>query len=150
MTDVRPTPFLHRSADRILALSAALLSLAVYLITIYPGLFGLGDAAKFAFVGKILGTPHAPGYPLYVMVSHLFSYIPLGTLAYRMNVLSALLGAVAVAILYSAGRVLGFERPVALATSLALASATPSGRRRYTPRATRSTPRWSPAACSTC
>ena len=54
------------------------------------------------------------------MVSHLFSYIPLGTLAYRMNVLSALLGAVAVAILYSAGRVLGFERPVALATSLAL------------------------------
>ena len=101
-----------------MALSAALLSLAVYLITIYPGLFGLGDAAMFAFVGKILGTPHAPGYPLYVMVSHLFSYIPLGTLAYRMNVLSALLGAVAV--FYSAGRVLGCERPVALATSLAL------------------------------
>ena len=87
---------------------------------IYPGLFGLGDAAKFAFVGKVLGTPHAPGYPLYVMVSHLFSYVPLGTLAYRMNVLSALLAALAVALLYLAGRVLGYGRPVALATSLAL------------------------------
>ena len=113
-------PLLSRYADRLVAVSAALLSMVVYLMTIYPGLFGLGDAAKFAFVGKILGTPHAPGYPLYVMVSHLFSYIPLGTLAYRMNVLSALLAAVAVALVYFAGRVLGLERPVALATSLAL------------------------------
>ena len=85
-----------------------------------PGLFGLGDAAKFAFVGKILGTPHAPGYPLYVMVSHLFSYIPLGTLAYRMNVLSALLAAVAVAISTSPDGCSGSSAPVALATSLAL------------------------------
>jgi len=118
--DVRSAPLLSRYADWLVALPAALLSISVYLMTIYPGLFGLGDAAKFAFVGKILGTPHAPGYPLYVMVSHLFSYIPLGTLAYRMNVLSALLAAVAVAIVYFAGRVLGLERPVALATSLAL------------------------------
>ena len=120
MTDLRSSPVLSRYGDRLVALSAALLSMVVYLMTIYPGLFGLGDAAKFAFVGKILGTPHAPGYPLYVMVSHLFSYIPVGTLAYRMNLLSALFAAVAVAIVYFAGRVLGLERPVALATSLAL------------------------------
>jgi len=120
VTDLRSSPVLSRYGDRLVALSAALLSMVVYLMTIYPGLFGLGDAAKFAFVGKILGTPHAPGYPLYVMVSHLFSYIPVGTLAYRMNLLSALFAAVAVAIVYFAGRVLGLERPVALATSLAL------------------------------
>ena len=103
-----------------MAVSAALLSLIVYLITIYPGLFGLGDAAKFAFVGKILGMLHAPGYPLYVMVSHLFSVRCRSARSPTASVLSALLAAIAVALVYFAGRVLGYERPVALATSLAL------------------------------
>ncbi|MEO6222321.1 MAG: hypothetical protein ABIP90_03660, partial [Vicinamibacterales bacterium] len=55
-----------RWIERALALAAAWLTFQVYLITIYPGLFGMGDAAKFSFVGKVLGTPHAPGYPMYV------------------------------------------------------------------------------------
>ena len=50
--------------------------LGVYVATIYPGLLDIGDASKFAFIGRVLGTPHAPGYPLYVMVSHLFGTRP--------------------------------------------------------------------------
>ena len=103
-----------------LALGAALLTFQVYMITIYPGLFGMGDAAKFSFVGKVLGTPHAPGYPMYVMVSHLFSYVPIGSLAFRMNVLSALLAAVAVYLLYFAARALGTRPAVAVSAALAL------------------------------
>ena len=120
MTNGDRPSFLASFGDRIVAVAAALLTLNVYLLTIYPGLFGVGDAAKFAFVGKVLGIPHAPGYPLYVAVSHLFSYVPLGTLAYRMNVLSALLAAAAVAVVYGAGRVLGLERAVAVSAALAL------------------------------
>jgi len=109
----------HRWVDRGLALGVAVLTFQVYLITIYPGLFGMGDAAKFSFVGKVLGTPHAPGYPMYVMVSHLFSYVPWGTLAFRMNVLSALLGALAVFFLYFAARALGTRPAVAASAALA-------------------------------
>lgn len=108
-----------RWVERALALGAALLTFVVYLVTIYPGLFGMGDAAKFSFVGKVLGTPHAPGYPMYVMVSHLFSYVPIGSLAFRMNVLSALLGAVAVYLLYFGARALGTRPMVAVAAALA-------------------------------
>jgi hypothetical protein len=112
---------MSRWTERALAFAAALLIFAVYLKTIYPGLFGMGDAAKFSFVGKILGTPHAPGYPMYVMVSHLFSYIPIdGSLAYRMNVLSALLGALAVYFCYFAARALEARPAVALSAALAL------------------------------
>ena len=107
------------AADRLLASATAVLTFIVYLLTIYPGIYGLGDAAKFAFVGKVLGTPHAPGYPLYVMVSHLFSYLPFGTLAYRMNVLSAVLGSAAVAVCYFATRALGVRRAVSVAVALA-------------------------------
>lgn len=105
--------------ERGLAFAVAMLTFAVYLVTIYPGLFGMGDAAKFSFVGKVLGTPHAPGYPMYVMVSHLFSYVPWGTLAFRMNVLSALLGALAVFLLYFAARALGTRPAVAASAALA-------------------------------
>ncbi len=106
-------------SDRILAVGVAFLIFQVYFVTIYPGLFGMGDAAKFSFVGKVLGTPHAPGYPMYVMVSHLFSYISWGTLAFRMNVLSALLGALAVFFLYFAARALGTRPAVAAFAALA-------------------------------
>lgn len=112
---------MSRWTERALAFGAALLIFAVYLKTIYPGLFGMGDAAKFSFVGKILGTPHAPGYPMYVMVSHLFSYVPIdGSLAFRMNVLSALLGALAVYLCYFAARAIGARPAVAMSAALAL------------------------------
>ena len=112
---------MSRWTERALAFGAALLIFAVYLKTIYPGLFGMGDAAKFSFVGKVLGTPHAPGYPMYVMVSHLFSYVPIdGSLAFRMNVLSALLGALAVYLCYFAARALGTRPAVAVSAALAL------------------------------
>ena len=111
--------FAERHGDGVIAALAGILTLSVYLYTIFPGVFMVGDAAKFTFVGKVLGIPHAPGYPLYVTVSHLFSYLPFGTLAYRMNVMSALLGATAVATLYLAGRTLGLERAVALGAALA-------------------------------
>jgi len=110
-----------RWTERAFAGAAAVLTLVVYLLTIYPGLFGMGDAAKFSFVGKVLGTPHAPGYPMYVMVSHLFSYVPIGgSLAFRMNVLSAVLGAVAVYFLYFGARALGTRPAVAVSAALAL------------------------------
>jgi hypothetical protein len=117
MTGVRLS---GRTWDCLFASCAGGLAFAVYLTTMYPGLFGLGDAAKFAFVGKVLGTPHAPGYPLYIAISHVFSYVPWGTLAHRMNVLSGILAGVTVLLTYFAARTLCLERAVAISISLAL------------------------------
>src|SRR4029078_3776660 len=106
--------------DAIVAIVAAAVVFAVYVRTMYPGIFGVGDATKFAFVGKVLGTPHAPGYPLYVMVSHAFSYLPWGTLAHRMNGMSALFGALAVGLAYGAARMIGLGPLAAFAGALSL------------------------------
>ena len=110
-----------RRADALLSAAVGLVALAVYLATLYPGLTGVGDAAKFSFVGPVLGTPHAPGYPLYLIVSHLFSYLPLGTLAYRLNALSAVCGALTAALAYLIARRLGARPAVAASAALALA-----------------------------
>ena len=53
--------------DALLAVVAGLAAFGLYLATQYPGLSDIGDASKFAFVGRALGIPHAPGYPLYVL-----------------------------------------------------------------------------------
>lgn len=103
-----------------LALMAGAAAFAVYLATIYPGLMPIGDAAKFSFVGRVLGTPHPPGYPLWVMVSHVFGYVPWGTLAYRMNVLSALFAAGAVVATFAIARRLGAGRVAAAAAAVSL------------------------------
>src|SRR3954447_9607546 len=82
-------------SDWRLATLTAVTAFAVYLRTLFPGLGGGGDSAKFQYVGSVLGTPHPPGYPLYVLVSFLFSRLPAGSLAWRMNVMSAFFAALA-------------------------------------------------------
>jgi len=105
--------------DWLVALLVAGAVFAIYVATMYPGLHDVGDAAKFSFVGKVLGTPHAPGYPLYILASHLFSYVPWGTLAHRMNGLSAIVGALAVMLVYFAARRAGTGKLAAASAALA-------------------------------
>ena len=100
--------------------AVVLLTLVVYLVTMYPGLGGGGDAAKFRFLGHVLGTAHPPGYPLYVLVSWLFSVLPFGTLAYRINLMSAVFGALAAGATYVSVRSLGGGRAAAVAAALGL------------------------------
>ena len=47
----------------------------------------------------VWGTPHNPGYPLYIVVSHLLAKLPVGTLAFRINLMSAVFGALAAGLL---------------------------------------------------
>lgn len=69
----------------------------LYLRTLLPDFGGPEDSPKFQFLGYVLGTAHEPGYPLYVMLDWLFSLIPVGTVAFRANLMSAVWGASAVA-----------------------------------------------------
>ena len=100
--------------------AVVLLTLATYLVTMYPGLGGGGDAAKFRYLGHVLGTAHPPGYPLYTLVSWLFSVLPVGSLAYRINLMSAVCGALAAGATYVSVRSLGGARAAAVAAALLL------------------------------
>ena len=104
-----------------LAAAAATAALAVYVLTLAPGLIAITDTPKFQFIGRILGTAHPPGYPLYVLVSHVFGYVPIGSLAYRINLMSAVSGALACGAMFLAMRLLGVGRLVAGAGVLAAA-----------------------------
>ncbi len=71
-----------------------LLALVVYLQTLLPSV-GWGDIARFQYVARVWGIPHRFGYPLFVGLSRLFGYLPVGDLAHRINLMSALFAALA-------------------------------------------------------
>ena len=95
---------------------------ALYLATLQPAFGGPEDTPKFQFVGHVLGLPHPPGYPLYVLLSHLFVQIPVGTIAYRANLFSAVLAALACSLTYTIGRQIGARRGAAVCGALGLAT----------------------------
>ena len=73
-----------------------LLSFALYVATLAPGTFWL-DSSEFAAAGFGLGIPHPPGHPLYIMLAKGATLVPLGSVAFRINLLSAICGAIACA-----------------------------------------------------
>ena len=94
---------------------------AVYLRTLAPGLVAVVDTPMFQFIGRVLGVPHNPGYPLYVFLTYPFSYLPIGSLAYRINLFSAILGALTVTLTFLIARRLGCRRIVSAAAALGMA-----------------------------
>lgn len=76
-----------------LFLLAFLSSLPVYLLTLAPTVTG-EDSGELVTAAWSLGIPHPPGYPLWCLLGKLFTLvIPLGDVAYRVNLLSAVLAA---------------------------------------------------------
>ncbi len=71
-------------------------SLGLYLATMAPGLPPGHDSAELVTAATVLGIPHPPGYPVYVLSGHaLVSLLP-GDPAWLMNLFSVLSGALAV------------------------------------------------------
>ena len=103
------------------AAAAAAGAALVYIRTLAPGVVAEVDTPMFQFIGRVLGVAHNPGYPLYVLVTHPFSYIPIGSLAYRINLFSALMGAAAVGLTWLAARSLGCRGATSFVAALGLA-----------------------------
>ena len=86
--------------DALLALLVAVSAFALYLRTLAPGLLG-GDSGELQFAAWLAGLAHPTGYPLYLALGHLWSrLLPFGDPAWRMNLFSALWGALAVGLVY--------------------------------------------------
>lgn len=91
---------------------------AVFLLSYAFGLFRCapgvttGDAGELAAAASVLGVSHPPGYPLYALVGKAFGLLfPFGAWTHRMNALSSVLCAGALASLNDALKRWGFPGP---------------------------------------
>ncbi len=121
-----PTPAVREwiidRRDLALACACGAVALGVYLRTLAPGLTSDQDAPLFQFIGRALGVAHNPGYPLFTLLTWPIAQVPIGELAWRINVFSAAMGAVATALVYLAARRLEVRPLVGAAAALGFAA----------------------------
>jgi hypothetical protein len=95
--------------------------LLLYLRTVAPTVYGL-DSAELTTGAYALGIVHPPGSPLYLLIGHLFTWIPLGDVGYRLNLMSACAAALAAFFLYRVLLHLTGRRGISLASAWLLAA----------------------------
>jgi len=92
------TPYFVKHKVFALPTSVFFIVFTLYTITLAPGVVG-GDAGEHQLAVPLLGIPHATGYPLYILAGKVWTLlIPVGSMAWRVNLFSALGGALAAAI----------------------------------------------------
>lgn len=72
----------------------------VYLLTMSHAV-GAADTFEFQVVTPQLGIVHPTGYPLYLLLGKLFTWLPLGSLAWRLNFASVLYALAAMGLFYA-------------------------------------------------
>lgn len=75
-------------------------ALALYLRTMPPTVLG-GDSGEYQHMAYYLGVPHSTGYPLYILLAKLFTFLPFGDVAYRVNLFSVVGSALTVPLVYA-------------------------------------------------
>ena len=90
----------YKIINRVFAGVAFVFSLIIYLKTIAPTV-SFWDCGEFITCSYILGIPHPPGAPFYLLIGRIFSMLPItADIAYRVNFISALASAITVMLTY--------------------------------------------------
>lgn len=71
-----------------------LIPLGVYLLTLAPSVTFF-DSGEFLTAIHSLGIAHSPGYPLFINYAKPFTYLPFGSIAFRVNIATAVSAAAA-------------------------------------------------------
>ena len=96
ISDTRhPTP--HSRLNALVAAIVFIAAFALYLKTLSPAL-GPNDSGELTSAAWCLGNAHPPGFPLFLLLTHLFTLLPLGSIAVRTNIATAFFAAVSCAI----------------------------------------------------
>ncbi|NLG51226.1 MAG: DUF2723 domain-containing protein, partial [Chloroflexi bacterium] len=95
-------------------------ALGLYLSTLAPGVLP-ADSGEFQLVSGVLGIAHPPGYALYTLLGKLFTLLPVGSVAYRVNLFGAVCGALALAVITRSVRRETGSMAAGLAAALAAA-----------------------------
>ncbi len=77
-----------------------LITFAVYFSTMAPTV-SFWDTGEFIATSHILGVPHPPGSPLFLLVGKFFSLIPISSdIAFRVNIFSPIISALTISLLF--------------------------------------------------
>lgn len=70
------------------SIASFIIPLSVYMMTLAPSVTFF-DSGEFMTAIYSLGSAHSPGYPLFINYANPFTYIPFGSIAFRVNIATA-------------------------------------------------------------
>ena len=100
--------------------AVGLFAAILYGLTLCPTVYWY-DSAEFAASAASLGVPHPPGYPLYTLIAHVFTWLP-GEPAFDVNLMSLAFGVASVVLVCVLTRRLGGSWVAAVSASTLLAT----------------------------
>ncbi|MBV8688843.1 MAG: DUF2723 domain-containing protein [Candidatus Eremiobacteraeota bacterium] len=104
----------ERFVRRAISVAAFCIPFVVYLISVEPSV-GFWDTAEMQTVPYILGIAHPTGFPLFVLLGHVFSHVVvIGNVAWRISMMSAITMAAAAWFVFAALRDEGIENGIAM------------------------------------
>ena len=88
-----------RTASLLATTGVGALAFAIYVATLAPTVMWY-DMGEFVTTSATLGIAHNTGYPLLILIGKTFTFLPVGDTAYRVNLMSAVFTALAVAVVF--------------------------------------------------
>jgi len=83
----------------LIGLGLFIITLTIYIVALCPTIHPR-DNPDIVSAAATLGIAHPPGYPLFTILGNLFTKIPLGSIPFRVNLMSALFSAAAIFFVY--------------------------------------------------
>ena len=99
------------NTDRLLGICSLFFSLLFLYVWSSPPSVVFEDDGFFIMAAHHLGVAHPPGFPLHTLLGKIFTYIPIGTIAFRVHVLSAVCGAGTAVCIYHIVKILTGRPP---------------------------------------
>ena len=93
-------------AERLAGPAVFFAAFAVYLLALAPSVT-FWDSGELILGAFSLGLPHPPAYPVFCVLGKAFTLLPIGAVAYRINLMSASFGAGVVWMLFVIAREMG-------------------------------------------
>jgi hypothetical protein len=111
---------MNKKIHCISSIFAFTIPLILYILTLQPKLIS-GESSWYALSIPGMEILKPPGYPLYSLLAKVFTLIPIGNIVYKINLFSALFGALIILILFFTIYLLLKDDIISLASSLTLA-----------------------------
>jgi hypothetical protein len=106
------------TSGRLAPFGVVFVALVAYVATLMPGQ-AFDDWGEMQTVPHVLGVAHPTGYPTYIVTAWLFELLPIGSVAWRANLLSAVCVAIALGALTAIGQRVGVRAWLAALAALA-------------------------------
>ena len=91
---------MYKNIHKILIGLSFFIPLIIYILTMAPTT-SFWDCGEFISTSYILGVPHPPGAPLYLLLGNIFSSLPIfSDIGARVNLISPIVSALSVMFLY--------------------------------------------------